>query len=216
MGRRVIAYSDVELTWVKANCELPRRELLAKFQLRFGRPELKVDDLKSLCQRRGWKTGRTGYFAKGSIPPNKGKKVPFNSQAVKTQFKAGSVPTNQKPMWSERICSKDGYVLIKVDMINPYTGYRGYFMAKQKYLWEQEHGPIPKGMVLRCLDGNKLNMDLGNWELITKALNARLNQRGYNDIPAELKPSALLSAKIVDKIGQLNSAGVTPCKATTP
>ena len=202
--RSKIIYSDVELAWIKDNCELPRTELHAKFVCKFKRTDVEIHDLKSLCTRKGWKTGRTGCFEKGSVSWNKGKKGYHAPGSEKGWFKKGQVPPNRKPFGHERVCPKDGYILIKVDMDHPhFPGRRGYYMAKQRYLYEQEHGPIPKGMVLRCLDGDKLNVDLDNWELITQALNARLNQRGYNDVPDDLKPAAMTSAKIVDKLGKL-------------
>lgn len=200
--RAAIPYSDVELAWIEANRTLTRRALHREFIKKFDREDVSVDDLKSLCTRKGWASGRDGRFAKGSVPPNKGLKGHYAPGCEKSWFKKGHVPANHKPFGHERICPKDGVTLIKVDMDHPYfPGRRGYYIPKQRFLWEQGNGPIPSGMILRCLDGNKQNFDLDNWAVITKGLNARLNQRGYDDVPLELKPSAFLAAQLVDKVG---------------
>jgi len=36
-----------------------------------------------------------------------------------------------------------------------------------RILWEDARGPIPKGLKLRFKDGDKLNVELGNLELIS-------------------------------------------------
>jgi hypothetical protein len=41
--------------------------------------------------------------------------------------------------------------------------------------WEQVNGKLPKGHVLRCKDGNSLNSEVSNWQLITKAQHMKLN-----------------------------------------
>ena len=207
MSRPHRKYSPEELAWIKANCTLSRRELRRQFVARFDREDVLVQDIKSLCTRRGWKTGRTGRYEKGNVPFNKGRKGFCAPGSEKGWFKTGSVPSNHKPFGHERLCSKDGVTLIKVDMDHPYfPGRRGYYMPKQRYLWEKENGPIPKGMVLRCVDGNKQNFDLNNWRVITKGMNARLNQRGYDTVPPEMRETAWLQAQIVDKVGRVRSA----------
>ncbi len=48
-------------------------------------------------------------------------------------------------------------------------------MRQHRHRWQQEHGPIPAGYLLRCRDGDTLNTDPANWRLVSKAENARLN-----------------------------------------
>jgi hypothetical protein len=38
-----------------------------------------------------------------------------------------------------------------------------------RYLWEQAHGPLLPGQILRCKDGNFLNCDLANFYVRTRA-----------------------------------------------
>lgn len=58
MIRRPIPYSEAELRFIEANCALPHRDLHAAFVREFGRDDVAIDHVKSLCTRRGWNTGR--------------------------------------------------------------------------------------------------------------------------------------------------------------
>ncbi|MGX1196365.1 HNH endonuclease signature motif containing protein [Parvibaculum sp. MBR-TMA-1.3b-4.2] len=193
-----IDYSEDELAWIEANKERLRREAHAEFQKLFDRPDVSFTNYKALCTRKGWKTGRTGRYEPGQEPANKGKKMPFNPNSARTQFKKGQLPHNTKFLGHERI-SKDGYVEISVAQTNPHTGFSRRYVQKHRYLWEQKNGPVPEGMVLKCLDGDKSNSDPSNWELIDRALLPRLNGRfgrDYDNAPAELKPLILATAKL--------------------
>lgn len=95
-----------------------------------------------------------------------------------------------------------GYVEISIDEVNPHTGYERRYVLKHRWLWEQTHGPIPDGMVLKCR-GDHLNTDLSNWELIPRALLPRLNGRfgrNYDQAPANLKQTIMAVAKLEHQI----------------
>ncbi|MHC9236415.1 HNH endonuclease signature motif containing protein [Pseudooceanicola sp. 502str34] len=155
-------------------------------------------NLHALRKRKGWKTGRTGHFAKGGEPHNKGK--PFNPPgSEKGRFKKGNTPHTYKGAGHERIDSKDGYVILILDEPNPWTGGTTRPVHKHRYLWEKANGPVPDGHRLKSLDGDKTNCDPSNWEAIPMALAPRLNGRfgrGYDDAPAELKPTIMATAKL--------------------
>lgn len=193
-----ISYSEAELEWVSARREMPRRELHAGFCKEFGRADVSQSNLTGLCKRNGWVTGRTGRFEPGQESHNKGQKGVCYPGSEKGWFRKGARPRNLVPLWSERI-GKDGYIEMKVPVKNPYTGHRTRFMHKHRYLWEQRNGPLPKGMALKCLDGNKTNTNADNWVAVPRALLPRLNGRfgrGYDDAPAEIKPLILTTAKL--------------------
>jgi len=199
MKGRAIPYSAAELAWIEENCAFTRRDLHRFFVMFFGRTDVAVKDLKALCSRKGWKTGRDGRFPKGSIPPNKGRKgMPMHPNCAATQFRKGQLPHNTKWLGHERV-SKDGYVEISIAETNPYTGYDRRYVLKHRHLWEQAHGPLPAGMCLKCLDGNKQNTDPANWEAVPRALLPRLAGRWtepFDSAPAELKPTLLAIAKV--------------------
>lgn len=160
---------------------------------------MNLENLKALCSRRGWKTGRTGCFPEGHVPANKGKKMPFNANSARTQFKKGQRPKNTKKPGDEYVSAKDGYVYLCIPETNPHTGFEHRFVLKHKYLWEQANGPVPEGHCLKSLDGNRQNTSPSNWTLIPRSLLPRLAGRWnvpYDRAPAKLKPTIMAAARL--------------------
>lgn len=118
------------------------------------------------------------YFQKGQKAHNKGKKIkdPVVLEKIKkTQFKKGHLP----------VCTKyDGAISIRKDK----QGLTYKYVRVKKREWELLHrvnwikknGPIPKGKVLRCKDGETLNCDPANWELISMKENMNKNSGSKN------------------------------------
>ncbi|MFV0310846.1 MAG: HNH endonuclease signature motif containing protein [Dysgonomonas sp.] len=108
-----------------------------------------------------------GYFKKGQIPVNKGKKQTefMSRQAIErtraTRFKKGHMPANSVPVGYERI-DKDGYIYIK-------TQENRKLVLKHRYIWEQNNGAIPKGYNIQFRDGNKHNCSIENLYIISRA-----------------------------------------------
>ncbi|MEQ9634791.1 MAG: HNH endonuclease signature motif containing protein [Devosia marina] len=210
-------FSAEELAWLEANRTLPISEYFAAFVAAFPREDVRPQNLHALRKRMGWKTGRTGQFPKGNVSHNKGKRCPEGTggrhpNARRTQFKKGQLPHNTQGAGHERIDSKDGYVVMIVDEVNPWTGAKTRPVHKHVHLWEQKHGPVPEGHCLKCLDGNKRNTDPSNWELIPRGVLPRLNGgratriMPYDQAPVELKPSILAVAKIDHAIHEKRKA----------
>lgn len=131
-------------------------------------------------------------FPKGHVPWNKGLKG-INFGGKKTQFKPGDKPHNTKPLYSERI-SKDGYVEKKVRE----TGRQ--FVLKHRWIWEQQHGPIPSGHIVIFKDGDKKNLSLDNLELISRKKNMQRNT--IHNYPDELVEVMRLRGVLNRKINQ--------------
>jgi len=119
--------------------------------------------------RRGNEVGKAFRFKKGQVPPNKGVKGISYPGMEATQFRPGQRPVNYKPVGSTRVCSKDGYVLIKMA--------EGMFQYKHlhRVVWERMNGPIPKGFLVSFIDRNPLNWKITNLMLITKNQNVLRN-----------------------------------------
>lgn len=207
MKGRSHKWSKAELRWVQAHAKDVRSVAHAEFQRRFERPEITIQAYASLCKRMGWLTGRDGRYVKGGVPSNKGKPCREGQggrhpNAQRTQFKAGREPHNTKHLGHERV-SKDGYTEISVAETNPHTGYGRRYVLKHRWLWEQVNGSVPKGMALKCLDGNRLNTDPANWIAVPRGIIPRLAGRwqtvAYDGAPDELKPAILAAAKIKHK-----------------
>ena len=130
-----------------------------------------------------------GQFKKGQVSPTKGKKMPKEvyEKVKHTMFQKGHVPHNHKEIGSERV-NIDGYVEIKVAEPDKW-------MLKSRYLYEQHHNvKLTRNDVIVFLDGNKLNLDINNLFLISRAALARFNQdKLYSDNPEITKAAALMA-----------------------
>lgn len=197
-GKKVNWLPD-ELAWIKKNRKMARSVAHKLFCKTFQRTDISLSNYTSLCKRKKWFTGRTGQYSKGSIPANKGQKMPFNANSARTQFKkghlGGNAKENKKPVGHEKV-SEEGYLVRKINNNFP---LQSRWRAVHLIRWEEENGPIPKGHCLKCLDGDKSNTDPTNWTCIPRALLPRLAGRWtvpYDDAAAELKPTILAVAKL--------------------
>ena len=187
-------FTDEQIEYLKNNYTgRSVAELRVMFNVEFN-TDMTWQQIKTAVHNRGIVSGLTGCFEKGYRSWNKGTKG--LTDANKTSFKKGSVPANRKPLGTERICPKDGYVLVKVAEPNPYTGFPTRWKHKQVHIWEQDNGPVPDGMIVVFRDGDKRNIDPENLMLTSRAELLILNKNGYKDAPAELKPSILALSKL--------------------
>lgn len=200
-GRRR-KFSEAEMAWLRDNATLLIRDYHQRFCSAFGRDDVTITGLNQLRKREGFRTGRTGQFEKGLVPFNKGKRCEEGKggrhpNAQRTQFKKGNLPHNTHYLGHERV-SKDGYVEISIDERNPHTGFERRYVLKHKHLWEKANGPVPEGHCLKCLDGNRLNTDPTNWELIPRAMQPYLQGRygfDFDGAEPELRPTMMAVAK---------------------
>lgn len=169
--------------------------LTQAFNARF-RCNLTEGQILAATKNHGIKSGRDCRFIKGHQPWNSATKGQGLTGANIHSFKKGNVPANRNPLWTERIDSKDGFILIKIPERNPHTGHPTRYKHKHVWMWEQKHGPRPDGMIVAFRDGDRQNCDTNNLMLISRAELLRLNQRGYKSIPDELKPSLLALTKL--------------------
>ena len=116
-----------------------------------------------------WSGTHGGRFVKGQESHNKGNKLtPEQYEKVKaTMFKKGNVPANVRPVGSERV-DVDGYIKIKI-------AEPDVWQHKQRYIWEQANGPVPKGYAIIFEDGDRRNFDLDNLKCIPKSLLSYIN-----------------------------------------
>ena len=113
---------------------------------------------------------RKGIQLPHQFMPPKGYHAPG---VEKTWFKKGNLPVNTL---------YDGAITIRTDHKDRNNRqYKWIRIGKakwkelQKFNWEKKYGKIPRGMVLRCKDGDTFNCKPSNWKLITKAMNCELN-----------------------------------------
>lgn len=178
-----------EIEFLKANCKhLTVREMADELK---RHPEA----VSSAMIRYGIKTGRDGKFRPGHAPANKGTKG--LKGANRTSFKPGSVPYNTK---------HDGAITTRKDSSG--TAYKYLRIAKNKwvlyhrYLWEQANGPIPSGHIVTFIDGNPMNCELSNLQVISRAENAKRNSN---------RPKAAITMKANwEKVRKFESLGIQP------
>ena len=144
-------------------------------------------------------SGLTGRFEKGNIPPNKGKKGYCHPGCVATQFKKGSKPPNTHPIGTE-ILREDGYIWIKVnDNPGPHNIAKRW-MPRARYVWEQAHGPIGDDVSILHLDGDSLNDDLSNLQIVTNKECLVMNKNNLIYKDPELTKEGYLIAQTLIKI----------------
>lgn len=115
----------------------------------------------------------SGRFQKGQVSWNKGKPCPWAHN--NGNFINGHQPHNTK---------HDGAITTRNDKSgHQYKWIRvskGNWKMYHVYLWEQEHGKVPKGKIVVFKDGNTLNCTINNLELITRQEHARRNSGSIN------------------------------------
>ena len=157
--------------------------------------------LKAWYARNKLDSGIKGYFKKGEVPWNKGKKGVNGEGGKATQFKKGNKPHNWVPIGSERI-TKDGYLEVKIQEGKFQKNWRG----KHLLIWEKHNGPIPPGHAVIFGDGNKRNFNLDNLILVSRAQLVRMNQKGLIYGNTELTKTGAVIADIYNKIGERKKA----------
>lgn len=194
-GERILLLTPEQIEFVKEKYQsLSVKELLAALNDTHG-VCLKLSQLKTFLKNHKILSGRTGCFEKGHIPHNTGTKGVMKPNSG--SFQKGHKPKNYKPIGSERVCCKDGYVLVKVAEENPFdSSASGWYRHKHVVLWEEHNGPVPDGYCIRFADGDKTNITIENLILVSRAVNARLTIAGYADMPAEIKPTMVAVAKL--------------------
>ena len=113
---------------------------------------------------------RQAQIKKGSTPSNKGKKqVDFMSaesiaRTKATRFGKGHLPHNTKQDMDISIRPDRrgiNYKFIRVGL--------SQWIPLQRYVWETANGPIPKGMKVIFKDGDTMNCDLSNLDMLSCA-----------------------------------------------
>lgn len=192
-------FTQEQIEWIKENYKtLSAKEITKPFNEKFNR-SVTWEQIRTFVKNNGIKSGRTGQFEKGAVSWNAGTKGVMKANSG--SFQKGAKPVNHRPIGAERICPKDGYILAKVEEENPYNGEKTRFKAKHRVVWEAANGAIPDTHVVIFKDGDKMNCDLSNLDLIERSVLAHLNCRlGYGGQPSELKPTLIQLAKLETKL----------------
>lgn len=129
-------------------------------------------------------------FQKGQIPHNKGLRRPgwFRGRMRETQFVKGITPPNTVPVGTlVRISggNSDGYYKRKMaDSPGPGLSRFGWKLEHVR-IWEEKHGPLPRGHIVVFKDRDRSHLTLKNLECITLAENMRRNTIHARRAPAQ-------------------------------
>lgn len=190
-------YTKKQLDFIRDGFKkLSAPELTSAFNKKFEETKT-VGAIKAVTGNHRFKSGRTGHFKKSHTPWNAGTKGLVRPNSG--NFDKGHVPANRKPLGHERICSKDGYILIKVAEPNPYTGAPTRYRHKHHVVWEAENGPIPDNHVVSFRDGDKINCSIDNLTLLSRNELRYLNYYSYSELPIEMRKSMRALARLETK-----------------
>lgn len=186
-------YTEEQRSYIKRYAKgRTSKELTDMFNKKFGL-DIKVRTMQSYKTNLKVTSGVDCRFKKGQVSHNKGKKMPecLYEKMKATMFKKGDIPSNKKPIGSERII-KDGYTEIKVAEPNKWK-------AKHRVIWEKVNGKISKGYALVFADGNKQNFGLDNLILVSRAELLIINRQQLIKDDPDLTKTGVLIAKVIDK-----------------
>jgi hypothetical protein len=133
-------------------------------------------------------------FKPGHTPHNKGKQLSAEiyEKVAPTMFKKGNKPHNAKP---------NGTINLRADKTGRFYQYikikDSHWELLQRYVWTKANGEIPPGSVVIFLDGNYLNCELTNLQVITRKENMARNT--IQRYPAELQEVMKLTCKLKRK-----------------
>lgn len=134
-----------------------------------------AEGIKTFCYRHRLSNGLVSRYVKSNVPIHKGTKGFFkNYKPNKCSFSADNRHYNEQAVGYEFV-SSSGYIVVK-------TGHRQY-IQKQRLIWQQQKGEIPKGYCVKFLDSNKQNCDIDNLILVPTAIMSRLAKRVMSDDP---------------------------------
>lgn len=122
--------------------------------------------------RNNVRKGMGTRFEKGHKPWNKGARFVAGGRSVETRFRKGNKPQTWVPVGTERV-TRDG---IRERKVTDKGGYNNKdWRPVHVLLWEEHHGPVPKGHLVVFKDRNRENIAIDNLECITRAENMRRN-----------------------------------------
>src|SRR5699024_8874048 len=113
-------------------------------------------------------------------------------------------PTNYRPVGSERIDSKDGYIVIKV---KDKGTYQERWRHKHVVEWEKYNGKVPKNHTVVFLDGNKENINIDNLALLSRSELLRMNQEGLFSNDPEATKAGIALVRLKQKVHDLDLYG---------
>ena len=160
-------WTDEECEWLRKNiCQYSYRELTKAFNKQFKR-NLTFAAVEHKCARLGIDHGRKHTFEKGKNNPCS-ITLPIGAECVsagKVYVKVNDLP----------ISNGGG----KLAHGGSKYGAGGNFVQKNRYVYEQHYGPIPKGYMIVSLVNDKNNFEPQNLYATTRGVNMMMCQNKW-------------------------------------
>lgn len=147
----------------------------------------------------GHTRGKITQFKKGHTPANKGKKM---SNELREKVKHTWYPKGHKP--HNTLSDNDITIRQNYKRNTKYKYIRiskGNWELLARNNWEAKNGPVPKGFNVILKDGDSLNCEYDNLELISNA--ELLNRNSIHNYPPELAKTILLRGAVNRQINKL-------------
>ncbi len=233
-GTFATKFTDEELEFLRVGYQtMGLKDLVERFNVQFGKSRSYGSISTALCNRGITDPDRS--VAKPLLTPEQGKFILENctnftndelteelNRLYGTSYTTTQihrfrhdrniqakrpVPMSSNPVGHERI--ERGFIMVRVESDHPRVSHDpdNKYVPKHLLVWEQAHGPVPKGHYVIFLDENKMNCDLDNLKMVTGSEYIRLQTNGFKGASAELKPSLLLLTKIDVKVREKSGSG---------
>lgn len=109
------------------------------------------------------------------------------------------VANNSKPIGTESKPDKNGLIRVKVSSKR--------WIYKQRYIYEQHYGKIPKGYCVMFLDGNNTNFDISNLICVKNNHKLYVQSRGLIFSDKEITKTGLKVAELYFKTKEREKYG---------
>ena len=161
----------------------PQAELHRRMRAKPGMPKITLSSLRgylAVYHLRRHPTRNLGTWTKGHAPNNKGVKRPGWTSS--TSFKKGNKVYNECKVGTILVCHSHGsrggtYLRIKTRRRRVRDGYPFSWVSLAQYNWEQHHHKrVPKGHVVRVLDGDYRNCAPANLAMVSRKVNLVINR----------------------------------------
>lgn len=163
------------------------QELSDRFLLVYN-VEHSAASIKNFRVNNKIKSGRTGCIGPEREKLRKWQYIFRRGIHPPTEFKKGAKPWNTKEI-GDKSKTADGYVVVKVE-----NGKR--WKLRARLVWEEHNGPIPEGMRVIHLDGNKENDAIENLALCSFAESFNAVRAGLIEGEPELNKAVINLEKL--------------------
>ncbi|MDE1484534.1 HNH endonuclease signature motif containing protein [Xenorhabdus bovienii] len=206
MKKARFSYSDEMKQWMKEHYKLTRHELTDAFNGRFNTNRSR-ENISDLRKSLGLRTRQSAKWQKGDKPVHAGTQGVL--KASLGSFKKGHLTWNKQPVGTERI---NGHGYVDVKLSDP-----GIWKPKHHLIWEKHHGKRPENSVITFKDCNRLNCDIDNLILITRAEHTIVDNtnRKLKGTATEFKPVLINLAKIKHAIATKTTNDQRPKRGKT-